>query len=68
MGTPIGAITHSITTPIVFVYFSQLEPFMFCLYLMDQRFHSTTNKSSKFTLLKHAQLDINLASMQKASY
>jgi hypothetical protein len=28
---------------------------MFCLFLMDQRFHLAKNKSSKFTLLKHAK-------------
>jgi hypothetical protein len=31
-----------------------LEPILFRLYLMDQRFHLAKNKSSKFTLLKHA--------------
>jgi hypothetical protein len=40
---------------IVFVIFSQFEPFLFCLDLMDQRFHHPTkNKSSKFIFLKHA--------------
>ncbi len=36
------------------LYFSQLEPILFCLDLIDQRFHPAKNKSSKFTLLKHA--------------
>ncbi len=36
------------------IYFCQLEPILFCLYLMDQRFHLGKNKSSKLTLLKHA--------------
>jgi hypothetical protein len=33
-----------------------LEPFLICIYLMDQRFHPAKYKSSKFTLLKHAYL------------
>jgi hypothetical protein len=28
--------------------------FCFCLYLMNQKFHLAKNKSSEFTLLKHA--------------
>ncbi len=44
------------------LYFSQLEPCLFCLDLMDQRFHLAKNKPSKFI-----QLDINLASMRKLS-
>jgi hypothetical protein len=36
------------------LYFRLLEPILFCLYLMDQRFHHSKNKSIKFTLLKNA--------------
>jgi len=33
---------------------SQLEPFLYCLDLMDKIFHPAKNKSWKFILLKHA--------------
>jgi hypothetical protein len=35
-------------------YFSQLEPFLFSLDLLDQRFHLATNMPGKLILLKHA--------------
>jgi hypothetical protein len=31
-----------------------LEPFLFCLNFMDQRFHPVKNKSSKLFLLRRA--------------
>jgi hypothetical protein len=39
---------------LIVLYFSQLEPFLFCSYLMEQGFQPAINKSSKFILLKHA--------------
>jgi hypothetical protein len=33
---------------------ASLEPFLFCLDLMDQRFHPAKNKSNKFIMFKHA--------------
>ncbi len=37
------------------LHLSQLEPYLFCLDLMDQTFDPAKNESSKFILLKHSQ-------------
>ncbi len=56
MSPILGVISIVIISEVVVsvVVVSWLEPILFCLNVMDQRFHLAKNKSSKFTFLKHA--------------